>query len=110
MRLIGMLICLIVTRSDITFAVGILSRFMHEGREAHWSAALRILAYIKSCPGKGLCIRCMDMYTSLDTLIQDMLVTEVIGRLLLVIVHFLRKFCELEEQEVRYSISLKCRS
>jgi len=27
---------------------------MHEPREAHWSAALRILAYIKSCPGKGL--------------------------------------------------------
>jgi len=27
---------------------------MHQPREAHWSAALRILAYIKSYPTKGL--------------------------------------------------------
>jgi len=27
---------------------------MHQPIKAHWSAALRILAYIKSCPGKGL--------------------------------------------------------
>jgi len=30
---------------------------MHEPREAHWSAALRILAYIKGCPRKGLVYR-----------------------------------------------------
>jgi len=40
-RLIEKLIYLTVTRSDITF-VGVLSRFMHESRKAHWSAALRI--------------------------------------------------------------------
>ena len=27
---------------------------MHEHKEAHWSAALRILVYIKSCLGKNL--------------------------------------------------------
>ena len=54
-RLIVKLIYLTITRPDITFAVGVLSKFMHELREAHWSAAsLRILAYIKSCPEKGL--------------------------------------------------------
>jgi len=53
-RLIGKLIYMTVTRPDITFIVGVLSKFMHEPKEAHWSAALRILAYCKSCPGKGL--------------------------------------------------------
>jgi len=27
---------------------------MHQPREVHWTAALRILAYIKSSPEKGL--------------------------------------------------------
>jgi len=49
-RLIEKLIYLIVTWPDITVAVGVLSRFMHQPREVHWTAALRILAYIKSSP------------------------------------------------------------
>ncbi|XP_020262928.1 uncharacterized protein LOC109838913 [Asparagus officinalis] len=49
-RLIGKLIYLTVTRPDITFTVGV----MHKPREVHWTAALKILAYVKSCPGKGL--------------------------------------------------------
>ncbi|XP_020266951.1 uncharacterized protein LOC109842493 [Asparagus officinalis] len=53
-RLIEKLIYLIFTGPDITFAVGVLSRFMHKPREVHWTAALKILAYVKSCPGKGL--------------------------------------------------------
>jgi len=53
-RLMGKLIYLTVTRLDITFAVGVLSRFMHQPREIHWLAAMRILAYIKCCPGKDL--------------------------------------------------------
>jgi len=53
-RLIEKLIYLMITRPDITFDVGVLSRFMHESREAHWSATLRILAYTKGCPGKSL--------------------------------------------------------
>jgi len=61
--LIKKLIYLTITRSDITFAVGVLSRFMHQLRETQWSAALRILAwsaalrilaYIKSFSGKSL--------------------------------------------------------
>ena len=69
-RLIEKLIYLTVSRPDITFTVGVLSRFMHQLRETHWSAALRILAYIKSCLGKGLVYRKMSMYVFLDTLIQ----------------------------------------
>ena len=49
-RLIEKLIYLTVTRSDITFAVGVVSRLMHQPREVHWTAALKILAF----PGKGL--------------------------------------------------------
>jgi len=39
-RLIEKLINLTVTRPDINFAVGVLSRFMHEPREAHWNFGL----------------------------------------------------------------------
>ena len=53
-RLIEKLIYLIIIRPDITFAVGVLSRFMHQRRKVHWTVALRILAYIKSFTEKGL--------------------------------------------------------
>ena len=52
-----MLIYLTVTRSDITFVVGVLSRFMRQLRETHWLAAIRVLAYTKSYPVKGLVYR-----------------------------------------------------
>ena len=41
----------------ITFALSILSRFMHQLRETRWLAAIRILAYIKSCLKKVLVYR-----------------------------------------------------
>ena len=56
-RLIGKLIYLTVTKPNITFAVEVLNRFMHQPRETHWLAAMRVLAYIKSCPRKGLVYR-----------------------------------------------------
>ena len=46
-----------MTKSDIIFAIGVLSRFMHQPRETNWLAAMRILPYIKSCLGKGLVYR-----------------------------------------------------
>ena len=48
-RLIGKLIYLTVSRP--AFTVGVLS--MHQPK-VHWTAALRIFAYTKSSPGKGL--------------------------------------------------------
>ena len=42
-RLVGSLIDLTTTRFDITFVVGILSRFMHHPCEGHWNAAKRVL-------------------------------------------------------------------
>ena len=58
--LLGKLIYLTVTRPDITYAVSVLSRFMHEPRMVHWEGALRVLAYIKRSPGKGLIYRRHD--------------------------------------------------
>eukprot|EP00253_Pinus_taeda_P034240 PITA_34240 len=53
-QLVGSLIYLTTTRPDISFAVGILSRFMQKPCEGHWSAAKRVLricyeSWIKSC-------------------------------------------------------------
>ncbi|KAM7485260.1 hypothetical protein LguiA_001269 [Lonicera macranthoides] len=53
-RLIGRLIYLTVSRPDITYAVHVLSRFMHEPTKIHMEAALRVVRYLKNAPGQGL--------------------------------------------------------
>ncbi|KAK8954626.1 hypothetical protein KSP39_PZI001744 [Platanthera zijinensis] len=53
-RLVGKLIYLTVTRPDISFAVGVVSRFMHAPRTSHLQAVERILRYLKIAPGQGL--------------------------------------------------------
>ena len=78
-RLIGKLMYFTVTGPNITFTVGLLSRFVHQLRETHWLAAIRVLTYIKSCPRN--CTGNIGMYAFLDTRIQDVLVNEEIGSL-----------------------------
>ena len=46
-----------MTRPNITFVVGILSRIMHQPKETDWLAVMRVLTYIKSYSGKGLVYR-----------------------------------------------------
>ncbi|KAK8933558.1 Eukaryotic translation initiation factor 3 subunit H [Platanthera zijinensis] len=53
-RLVRKLIYLTVTRPDISFAVGVVSRFIHEPRISHLQAVERILRYLKTAPGQGL--------------------------------------------------------
>jgi Reverse transcriptase (RNA-dependent DNA polymerase) len=53
-RLIGKLIYLCHTRSDISFAVSVVSRYMHDPRKGHMDVVYHILRYLKSAPGKGL--------------------------------------------------------
>ena len=50
----GKLLYLTHTRPDISFAVHLLSEFMHAPHEIHRQAAHQVLAYLKGCPGKGL--------------------------------------------------------
>ena len=48
-QVIGSLIYLMTcTRPDISYSVGILSRFMKESRELHWRFLKRLLKYVKT--------------------------------------------------------------
>ena len=44
-RMVGKLIYLSYTRSDIAYAVGVVSRFMHQPQIHHMTAEMRILRY-----------------------------------------------------------------
>jgi hypothetical protein len=51
-RLVGHLIYLRHTRPDITYAVSVVSRYMHDPWSGHMDAVYRILRYLKSNRGK----------------------------------------------------------
>jgi hypothetical protein len=53
-RLVGRLLYLNATRPDITFSTQQLSQFLSAPTHAHYNAAIRILCYLKSCPGRGI--------------------------------------------------------
>nr|XP_016480726.1 PREDICTED: uncharacterized mitochondrial protein AtMg00810-like [Nicotiana tabacum] len=59
-RLIGKLLYLTITRSDIAYAVQYLSQFMHAPKTSHYEAALHIVKYIKKQPGLGLLMSSRD--------------------------------------------------
>ncbi|CAN6440401.1 unnamed protein product [Victoria cruziana] len=61
-RLVGKLIYLTLTRSDITYAVNVVSQFMHAPSNTHMIAVQRILCYLKKNSGRGL------LYTKQETL------------------------------------------
>jgi hypothetical protein len=53
-KLVGSLIFLCNTRPDISYSVGVLSRFSNKPRENHWNAGMRILRYLKGTQGYGI--------------------------------------------------------
>ena len=56
-RLVGKLIYLSHSRSDIAFAVSVVSQYMHAPCEEHVKTVYRILNYLKGSLGKGLYFR-----------------------------------------------------
>ena len=53
-QLIGRLLYLVITRPEISYSIHILSQFMQETCQRHWEATLRMLWFLKSCPGQGI--------------------------------------------------------
>ncbi|XP_039013076.1 transcription factor TGA7-like [Hibiscus syriacus] len=70
-RLVGKLIYLFHTRTDIAFNVSFINQYMHNPREKHLEVVNRVLRYLKGTPGKGLHFkktnsRYVDIYTDAD--------------------------------------------
>ncbi|KAJ0771566.1 putative RNA-directed DNA polymerase [Helianthus annuus] len=53
-KLVGSLIYLTLTRPDLSFSVGVLSRFMQDPRKPHLIAIRRVLRYLKGTTGQGI--------------------------------------------------------
>jgi len=53
-RLVKKLIYLTMMRLNISYAVQTLSQFMHNPKQSHFDTALKIVKYLKKCPGLGI--------------------------------------------------------
>ena len=53
-QLVGSLIYLTLTRPDISFVVGVVSRYMQNPKKSHLEAVRRILRYVKGTIDYGL--------------------------------------------------------
>ena len=53
-RLVGRLIYLAHTLSDIAYSVSLINQLMHDPRESPLQATYRVLHYLKGNPGKGI--------------------------------------------------------
>jgi hypothetical protein len=56
-RLVGRLIYLCHTRPDISYAMSVVRRYIHDPRTGHMEVVYRILRYLKGTPGRGLWFR-----------------------------------------------------
>ncbi|GKC08921.1 retrovirus-related pol polyprotein from transposon RE1 [Tanacetum coccineum] len=52
--LVGKLLYLTITRHDLSYAAHCLSQFSRSPRTPHFDALIKVLRYIKLCPGQGL--------------------------------------------------------
>ncbi|RVX02276.1 Retrovirus-related Pol polyprotein from transposon RE1 [Vitis vinifera] len=70
-RLVGRLIYLAHTWTDITYSVSMISQFMHDPKKPHLQAAYRVLHYLKGNLGKGILFKknntlALEAYTDAD--------------------------------------------
>ena len=56
-RLVGRLVYLSITRPELCYAIHLLSQFMKAPHVVHWEAALRVVRFLKGCPGQGILLR-----------------------------------------------------
>jgi hypothetical protein len=74
-QLVGSLIYLTTTHLDINFFVGILSRFMNQPCEGHWTTTKRVLKYLKGTQSYG--IKYSKFQTSISLVIHILTLTEI---------------------------------
>eukprot|EP00253_Pinus_taeda_P023282 PITA_23282 len=68
--IVGSLMYLTATRTDIMYAISFISRFMERAKEAYWQATKRILKYVKGTKGFGILYttsKCSDLIGYIDS-------------------------------------------
>jgi hypothetical protein len=78
-QLVGSLLYLTHSRPDLSYAVGIVSRFMQEPHELHWKYAKHILRYVQGTITFGIHYATNLHYISLGLLIPTGLVITLIA-------------------------------
>jgi hypothetical protein len=81
-QLVGSLLYLTHTRPDLSFAVGLVARYMQTPHESHWKAAKRILCYVRGTVQFGIHYSSGGLPYWLVSLIQIGPATLMIGSLL----------------------------
>lgn len=61
-KIIGKLIYLTITRSDISYGVQVLSQILHKPTKTHLKIAFRLLRYLEGNPGRGVLITKSDTF------------------------------------------------
>ena len=69
-RLVEKLIYLTITKPDLSFAVGVVSQFMHSSCVGHWNSIIRILRYLKKALEQGLLYEDRRSFMSLGSPIE----------------------------------------
>lgn len=53
-RLVGRLVYNANTHPELCYAIHLLSQFMKQPCEEHWQATIRVVKFLKGCPGQGI--------------------------------------------------------